>query len=113
MLTRGSTASQGEGAEGAALRDGTQRAAAKALRTVLTSPRTVLKAMEFYAKLTGELGGSRWVSLVKTSGRASRPATIIWNTNYNQKKRPGVGSASNLAGNQSGKRARIKRERPA
>src|SRR5262245_38159574 len=38
--------------------DGTQRAAAKALRTVLTNPQTLLKAMEFYAKLTGELGQS-------------------------------------------------------
>ena len=34
--------------------DGTQRAAAKAMRAVLTNPRTVLKAMEFSAKLTGE-----------------------------------------------------------
>lgn len=59
--------------------DGTQRAAAKAMRAVLTNPRTVLKAMEFYAKLTGELpvspAGHR---LPRTT--AARPVTITWNT---------------------------------
>src|SRR5262245_2016993 len=51
-----------------ALGDGTQRAAVKAIRTVLTNPRTVLKAMELCARLNGELG-SRRVSGINGSGR--------------------------------------------
>jgi hypothetical protein len=66
------------------------------MQAVLSTPRTVLKAMEFYAKLTGELGPSRRVSPVKTPGSevASRRATVIWNTNCNRTKPPGVRSAS-------------------
>ena len=59
--------------------DGTQRAAAKAMQAVLTNPRTVLKAMEFYAKLTGELPASpAGRRLPRTT--AARPVTITWNT---------------------------------
>src|SRR5262245_16713449 len=75
--------------------DGTQRAAVTALRAVLTTPRTVLEAMEFNGKLTGELGQSRGV-WVKRPGRevASRPVKIVWNTSSDPKNPQGVKSAS-------------------
>jgi Family of unknown function (DUF5681) len=61
----------------------TQREAAKAMRAVLTNPRTALKAMEFYAKLTRELAASPSRRRPRTT--AARPVTITWNTSYDRK----------------------------
>ena len=41
-----------------ALGEGRQRDAVKAMQAVVTHPRTVLKALEFYARLNGELDSS-------------------------------------------------------
>ena len=45
-----------------ALGEGTQRAAIKAMQAVLTNPRTVLKGLEFLARLNGELDSPHRVS---------------------------------------------------
>jgi hypothetical protein len=52
-----------------ALGEGNQREAIKAIRVVLTNPRTVLKALEFGARLNGELDSSHRMASVRRTLR--------------------------------------------
>src|SRR4029434_5071369 len=48
-----------------ALGEGAQRASIKTMQAVLSNPRTVLKALEFCARLNGELDSAHRMSPVK------------------------------------------------
>jgi hypothetical protein len=53
-----------------ALGEGNQRDAIKAIRVMLTNPRTVLKALEFGARLNGELDSSHRMAFQRRTLRS-------------------------------------------